>query len=437
VSAPARGRRPALVIAHGEGSVSALVLAAVAEPICDLVWLVDSGEPGGSSMLRVLRRLGTVVDAAGLSEDAVAGALGPLGPEGIVAYADRQIPLAAAVGERLGLDYHDRDTARRLVDKLAQRDALRAAGVPVPACAVLPARASAAQVDEALRTVTFPAVVKPRSGAGSRDTVLVQNRAELDAALAATGAGTAAGSAGPVSEDAFVQDAVGEDMVVEQYIPGAPVAGSDFGDYVSVESVVTDRHVSHVAVTGRFPPAEPFRESGFFIPSALPAGQLYEVLQTAAAAIGALGVRTGFLHTEVKLTPAGPRVIEVNGRLGGGIPEMLELAAGVDLFGMSQRLALGQPVVLDGPLPTTQVAYLLYVQAPPSARTLAGVEGLDALGDAPGVHTIVLNRRPGDALDWREGNFGHVFSVLGTVPDHEALAELWRTVEEKVTVSYG
>ena len=47
-----------------------------------------------------------------------------------------------------------------------------------------------------------------------------------------------------------------------------------------------------------------------------------------ATGIEALGVSTGCLHTEVKFTPDGPEIIEVNGRVGGGVPEMLERAAG-------------------------------------------------------------------------------------------------------------
>jgi len=52
----------------------------------------------------------------------------------------------------------------------------------------------------------------------------------------------------------------------------------------------------------------------------------------ATAATKALRVRTGFLHTEIKVTPSGPRVIEVNGRLGGGLPNLLQQAAGFDLL---------------------------------------------------------------------------------------------------------
>jgi len=99
--------------------------------------------------------------------------------------------------------------------------------------------------------------------------------------------------------------------------------------------------ISHVAVTGRFPMAEPFRETGFFIPADLPQAHLEGALEVATAALRALGVRAGDCHTEIKFTPSGPQVIEVNGRLGGGIPEMLFHASGVSLLRLSMRVALG------------------------------------------------------------------------------------------------
>ena len=130
---------------------------------------------------------------------------------------------------------------------------------------------------------------------------------------------------------------------------------------------------------------------------------------------------TESLHIEIKLTPDGPRVIEVNGRLGGGIPEMVALAADIDLFEVSLRVALGEHLVFDDLVRTDRVAYILSPQPPQWARQVVSVEGLDQLGEYPGVETITLNRQPGDDIDWRQGNFEFVFSVLGAAPDPQGV----------------
>ena len=110
-------------------------------------------------------------------------------------------------------------------------------------------------------------------------------------------------------------------MVIESYMVGAsPPPSGQFSDYVSVESVVADGVISHLAVTGRLPQAEPFRETGLIIPTDFEPSVVEELLRVATAAIRAIGVRIGCLHTEIKLTDKGPRVIEVNGRIGGFVP---------------------------------------------------------------------------------------------------------------------
>lgn len=103
-------------------------------------------------------------------------------------------------------------------------------------------------------------------------------------------------------------------LIVEEYLPGRD--DQPLGDYVAVECAV-DGGVVALAVTGKLRLLPPFRETGQFWPARLPADEREEIIDLAVAALEALDVRTGLAHVEIKLTPAGPRVIEVNGRLGG------------------------------------------------------------------------------------------------------------------------
>lgn len=75
--------------------------------------------------------------------------------------------------------------------------------------------------------------------------------------------------------------------------------------------------ISPLLVTGKFALAPPLRERGAFMPATLSEAETKAVAALAASAVLALGIRYGASHTEVKLTPDGPRVIEVNGRVGG------------------------------------------------------------------------------------------------------------------------
>jgi hypothetical protein len=58
-----------------------------------------------------------------------------------------------------------------------------------------------------------------------------------------------------------------EEMLLEEYLVGADIpATAPFADYLSVETAVSDGELSHLALTGRFPPAPDFRETGSSYP---------------------------------------------------------------------------------------------------------------------------------------------------------------------------
>jgi biotin carboxylase len=407
-----------LAFAYHPRSFGALAIAEAARGTCELVWIVDTTDPEVASMVRLLRRLGPVVDVAAMPLEEAASSVAALRPDGILALADTLLLWSAELAQRLELPFIAPEVARRLTDKHAQRTALRDAGLPVPGFWRIPDAADAEGWAVLAREATFPALLKPRQGEGSREVTAVHSLAELRSLLAASA--QAAGS-----EPA--------QLVLEEYLRDRS-GGGPFASYVSVESLVCAGRISHLAITGRFPLAEPFRETGFFIPSALDPEDQRAVLEVASAAVGALGVSIGCLHTEIKLTPDGPRVIEINGRIGGGVPEMLGHATGVELLPLAMRLALGDHIAFEEPPECVEVGYLFYVQAPASMRRIVAVEGLDGLRADPSVQELILSRGPGRSVDWREGNHGHVFSVRGFVADHEALKTVERRIHAEVQI---
>jgi biotin carboxylase len=398
-----------------------MVLKEASASICDLVWLIDSGEKDATWNIRLLRKLGVTIDIAGMTMDEVTSALRPLEPDAIAAYADDRMATASALADRLGLVFHDEEVVQRVIDKSEQRKALRKGGLSVPSCHLVPPRAGPKEINDLVEAVTFPVVMKPRLGAASRDTNLVHDATQLRDFIAQV-----------------QTDTVEPMMVLENYMVGAsPPPSEHFGDYVSVESVVVDGSIMHLAVTGRPHQAKPFRETGLFIPSDFSTSLQAEVLHLATDAIRVLGIQVGCLHTEIKITDVGPRVIEVNCRIGGFVPEVLARAApGVNLNEIVLRVALGQPIDYPTLVPTANVGYAIVRQPPQWARRVTGIEGLDEVSNYPGVDLVTLSRRPGDPVDWRLGSHEYVFSVLGAVPDHASVSATEAHIDEKVTVTY-
>jgi biotin carboxylase len=413
--------RPVLAIVFGDQSASAMALSEAASSLCDIVWVVNSDEMAEQMSIRLLNKLGKVVDIAGMALSEASELLGAEHPHGIVAYADAHIGTASALGAALGLDYFNSEVAARLLDKVTQRRALHDAALPVPACVAVSPPLAPRELEELISTTVFPVVLKPRRGAASRETYYISDAAQLRAILTEV-----------------LDSSPRPDMVIEEYLVGASPSPSEyFGDFVSVESVVSRGNISHLAITGRLPWAKPFRETGLTIPSDYEPSLVTEIFALVTKAIAALDIQSGCLHTEIKVTDEGPRIIEVNGRIGGFVAPVLALASpGLNFYEISQRVAFGEEVVFEEPVPTHGVGFVIVGQPPIGARRVLKVSGLDRLAAYPGVSSVSLNRSPGDEVNWRLGSHEFVYSVLGNAPDHASVRAVQEYIDEFVVIDY-
>jgi biotin carboxylase len=420
VDPSSRVTRPLVAVGYGPRCVPVMQLTEAAAGVCELLWMIDGTLAEMQEMTELLHRFGPVLDIGGLSVDQILEELTPpYAPDGIVTFLDANMTTFARVADALKLPFHSLATATALTDKADQRRALEAAGLIGPRWQTISRLDSESDVAIATTEMTWPAVLKPRSAQGSRYTFFVTERRELERFLL---------DLGPLRPD----------MILESYLDDDPErAASPFADYVSVESVVTQGTISHLALTGRFPLAENFRETGFFIPAALGAADEAAVLDLATKAILALGVMTGCLHTEIKFTPEGPRIIEVNGRVGGGVPEMLGRAAGLALTEMTLRVSLGEHLEFDRPVPTQRIGYRFFLQPPPVSATVAAITGIDVVSEHPGVESITVHQGPGSVLDWKDGSRNHIVAVVGSAADYDELRAMNELLHDEVTVTYA
>ena len=123
--------------------------------------------------------------------------------------------------------------------------------------------------------------------------------------------------------------------------------------------------------------------------------------------------------------------MEVNGRLGGNVHVLMELAGGPKILPLLFRLALGQDMAAEPTVARVaagnwpRVAYFAWIQTPMSATRLSGIEGLDDVAALPHVVSVVRNQRQGDPLDWARGgrfNVGEVFGSVEVIGDLAARA---------------
>lgn len=420
--------RPTLAVAYDITSSSPMELLSHLRDLCRIAWIVDTGDPALGAMRRLLARSGTVVDTARAEPAVVADRLRADGVDGspidgVVAFTDSQLRLAATIADACGLPGNPPAAIDALNDKYVQRRVMADAGLDVPAYRRIPADATPEQAVAAVSGLRFPVVVKPLRGDSSRDVVALADTDALIDALAA------------VAERSG--DLIAEEYLADRAAPPAP----GLGGYVSVESMVDRGVVVPVALTGKFPLAEPFRETGNFMPHPLDATEAAEVVDLSVAAAAALGIRSGALHTEIKLTPDGPRIIEVNGRIGGGAIDALHTRRfGRSLTELAARIALGLP--LDAPAETPERAagpflYEFFVQPPTTATRLEAVAGLDAVVGVAGAESVAANRSAGDALDWRNGSQGYVLRISGTAADRDELGSVPTALTGAARIDYA
>ena len=399
---------PTLAIVHEVDSISLLHLARIYSGWMDIVWAVDDARLTAADR-RQLGRFGRVCDIGGSVHEAAA-VLASAGVDGVTTFADAQLVRTAEIAEILRLPGNPPEVANRLVDKGEQRRALAAAGVPVPEFVELGVATEPTSFD----AVRYPAVLKPTVGAGGRTTFAAPDAGAAAWQLAAL---RAAGDLRPM----ILEECLGE------YPPGQR---GEYGDYVSVEPVVGPGVVHTVQVVGRMPLAAEFRETGAFAPAGLCPERSAELAATVADAAAALGIRTGCLHTEIKLTADGPRIIEVNGRIGGGgVPGIVADTTGVSLYRCAALAAVGAEIEpeLDQRGPRNGVSFAIALQPPLDTPVALTPGWSEVLHGIDGVRQIDV-RAEQATVGHGEGSYGYLVMLAGRAESPERMLEAYRTL---------
>lgn len=406
-----------IIVVYDRGAANPVEISTGIGPLGDLC-LALPPSPHNAELAALLERLGvrtlTIPDAPAEATERIRA----LRPDAVLTFSDRRVRLTAHLTHALGLPGQAPTTARLLTDKLLQRQALRRAGIDAVRHAGID---RPEEWPAAVAAVGLPAVLKPRRGEGSRDTHLIRDAHDVrDARDEAAGRGLLAGGG----------------FILEEYLTGEP--RGRFGDYVSVETVVVRGRARHVAVSGKFPLLPPFRERGHIWPAPITDDERARILALVDGAATALGVETGILHTEVKLTPQGPRIIEVNGRLGGYMNELSLLAANVSMIEVAARVALGrQPSASE--LPNERAlgaAYGLHATpAPRLSGTLVKAAGAANLRRIPGVRAYRRLLQPGariaDAVETQNLDL-----LLATAATHDELLDLIERAQRELEFTF-
>ncbi len=250
----------------------------------------------------------SVVDV-GVMTDAVRWIQGNVWVDRLEATIESHTLTAAKVRENCTIPGTSVRTAWLCRDKPSMKEALRAAGVPTAASAAVQ---TAAEVYEFVNAIGYPIILKPRTGAGALDTIRVDNRAELDAALGRFGGQGV------------------ESIAVEEFVEGH----EGFYDTVCVNGYVSLDFVSHY-----YPNVLEAMRARWISPQFIATNRLdsvsdYDQIRELGYRVNeALGIGTTATHMEWFFGPKGLRFSEIGCRPPGvGAWDLYSVGNDFDLY---------------------------------------------------------------------------------------------------------
>jgi biotin carboxylase len=277
---------------------------------------------------------------------------------------DVAVTTGAFVAAELGLPAVSREAATRATNKLAMREACRAAGIPTPAYRYVK---DSNEAWAAAVAIGLPVVVKPVDSQSSRGVSKIEDLHQV-----------------PQAFDRAKAVSRADGVLVEEMMTG--VEGS-------IESFVNDGQVNVISYCDKIKCAPPFSyDLQLIYPGDFSPSVVEDLKEMNVSVIAAVGIRLGFVHAEFIVTSKGVRLIEIAARGCGArvVTDLLPAALGIDLIGPRIRQAIGRPVLWpDAAL--HRYGILRFIELPPGRIIrMGGLKESQALKDVVLVHLPLI-----------------------------------------------
>jgi biotin carboxylase len=319
---------------------------------------------------------------------------------------DSGVELAGRINDLYDLGGTGFDVSHLLRDKWAMRRRLAGAGLPTVGAMPVNGRESLQSFADAYG---YPFIMKPADLSGGFGVRKVSGPGDLDAAWQRlrnwqeSGMGKGPSSILPIGG-----------FLMEEFVDGPEYSIEAFS--------FAGRHVV-IAVTEKLIDDQYFAELGHIIPARVPTAVEQEIVAAVTRFLDVAGVTDGPTHTEIRLSPSGPVVIESHNRAGGGrIKDLIQAVYGIDLT----RYIVGWPFGLVDDLPGRPEpaggACVRFLYG--AAGRVEAVHGITDARDHPGVIAAESFVAPGDEVRPLRDNFDRLALVAVRGADSDAAFSL-------------
>lgn len=311
--------------------------------------------------------------------------------------------LQAKLSEKLGLKSISYNSARKCLNKKLFRECLKENNIPQGWFK------SAGDYDP---DRDFPCVIKPVEGFASIGVNFLQSAAEYRAFFNHTSL--------PASG-----------IIPDEYIIEEALAGNEF----SVETLIRDGIATVIGITGKTFDKQtgPF-ETGFTLPAKLTPNEQETIRNYIYDLHKALGITHGITHSELMLTQSGPRIIEVNPRLGGAhLSELYESTTGHNLYELVIT-ALVEDSEKTLPLEINKVSQTAWVscQKKGVVKSLAFANNI-ALSEGDSVQ-VILRKNAGDPVPGFGDNRDRVAAIIAASSTDQGLQKIIQQAKENIVL---
>lgn len=329
-------------------------------------------------------------------------------PDGIMTLAtDMPMRSIAAATSRLGLPGISMDTAIKSTDKGEMIKAFKEHGVESPWFHIID---NVTVLNALLPHLSYPCILKPTDNAGSRGVMLVESVDELIAAYQYS-----------------VSQSRGGLVILEEYMTGPEV---------SVEVMVVDGEPHVLQVTDKLTTGAPyFVEMGHNQPSMLPAEDVEKIKDLACRAVKSVGINCGPSHVEIKLTPTGPKMVELGARMGGDCitTHLVPLSTGVDMIKATIDVSLGLTPDITPTL--HKGSAIRFFDAPNGIIT--AVEGVEEAKSIAGVQEISFTKNVGDEVTEIHSSLDRCGFVIAQCDNANDAIEVCEKAKKEIQITIG
>ena len=329
-------------------------------------------------------------------------------PDGIMTLAtDMPMRSIAAATSRLGLPGISMDTAIKSTDKGEMIKAFKEHGVESPWFYIIE---NVTVLNALLPQLSYPCILKPTDNAGSRGVMLVKSAEELIEAYQYS-----------------VSQSRGGLVILEEYMTGPEV---------SVEVMVVDGEPHVLQVTDKLTTGAPyFVEMGHNQPSMLPAEDVEKIMDLACRAVKSVGINCGPSHVEIKLTPTGPKMVELGARMGGDCitTHLVPLSTGVDMI----KATIDVSLVLNPDITPTQQkgSAIRFLDAPNGIIKV--IEGVEKAQNIDGVQEVSLTKAIGDEVTEIDSSLERCGFVIAQCDSANDAIEVCEKAKKEIQITIG